>query len=54
MTNILIEILIVMIVGSLSFIVGAILGSGSNREDREESTETKESLILHGLRRHRT
>jgi hypothetical protein len=53
MERLFIEILMIMIIGSVAFVVGAVMGAGSQREDQEEMLLNKENPQMHKLIKHR-
>ncbi len=54
MERLMIEILLIMVTGSLAFVIGAIMASNSQRDDKEEKLAIKENRSMYCLLNHRT
>ena len=54
MERILIEILLIMIIGSIMFVIGTIWGSRSRSEDLEEMLLNKENPEMYSLIKHQS
>ena len=54
MERILIEILLIMIIGSIMFVIGTIWGSRSRSEDPEEMLLNKENHEMYSLIKHKS